>query len=343
MAGLTLAGFLAAAAVIWSPIASADGRALEIDVWSSHGDNARVNRGEPVDIYFETSKRARVIVYGIDAEGWVHVLYPTYSWKDNCVRPGRTYRVASRCSESLRCGPDGLVLVGAVAARERFPLARWFDCGETVVFCGDRSWCLPECPPTGRVIGRVVGDPFEAVWAIEDRLVPHCHRDRDFAADLSWYTIGPAGCHTRVVWVDRDRCWDWDPDLHISLGVGVHWDWPRRVIRHCVRPCDDRWVRLQGRCDIPEPSEQLKWKEVAAKKPKKEWNKSSAPNVIQGREQEVERKTKPAMKKEAMTGKPDAAGTRYKSIEKSKKTPARQTDEKSTARVASASKTKKRK
>lgn len=297
--GLAIAAVGVAGAIVSAPVAAAHARPLEVDIWTSHGEDAVVCPGQPVDIYFQTTKRARVVVYAIDTDGWVRLLHPAYVGQDPTVRGRRTYRVRGRGVDALSEAPGGFVLVGVVAARERFPVAHWFECRDVVVFCEDGSWNTTRTVRDPHVIGRVAGDPFDAVWAIEETLVPSSISERGVAADLCWYSIGSRVHSPWYVYVERNR-FDCGPEFCLSLGLGFVFDWPRCVIRTCSKPCYEGRRSTLPVCEVREPKERWKWKAASGEISKESRNKKAVSNVLQS-------ETSKALREKSGAGKKDQA------------------------------------
>ncbi len=318
---------LVAALAAWLPTATAEARPLEIDVWTDRGDDGVVYAGEPVDVFFRTSKRARVIVYAVDADGWVHILFPTRAWEDETVRGARDYRIPGERVDALFRSPDRMVVIGAVAARNRLHADRWFDGDRTTVFCGDDSWVFPERPPYGAVIGRVVGDPFKAVWAIEDALLPPGTRDDDFAVDLCWFFTDTGGFRPRCIVVGGRPRWECDPRFHLVFNLGAGFDWPRSVIRPGVhRVCRTPSSPIPTACEVRRPPDGFKWKEIKEKNTKKEWNQTGDSCVLVSERRKKGPSVLPDGKKAGSGAKPegtpkrsDSSGTKKKSSSTSNK------------------------
>lgn len=90
---------------------------LDVQVWVDRGEGSRYRVGDPIEIYFRTNRDAHVVLYDIDTEGFVRVLFPEGPRESGYVRGGRTYRVpGSRRFEYFVTGPSGIEYVEAVAS-----------------------------------------------------------------------------------------------------------------------------------------------------------------------------------------------------------------------------------
>jgi len=298
--------------------ASADGRPLEIDVWTSSGEDALVSIGEPVDLCFRANMRARVIVYAVDTDGWVHVVYPAERWEDNTVQGGRTYRLRNIWPGALARGPYGMVLVGAVGAREVLPAAHGFGYGDAWVFCDGESWPVSDAVPSPDVIGRVVGDPFEAVWAIEQVLAPDNCRDRGFAADFCWFHLGRRVYRPSYVCI-ADR--DWGADVCVSVDLGWVLGWPGCVCdfhRRPRPPC--RGVPV---CEATGPVVRTRWKSGYEGAQQKTCNKTANSCVIESERTRAPGDERPTGKKNEAGRKPREGEVRLKERDSRGESPAR--------------------
>ncbi|GEM_PF-2341244 len=278
--GAFLIALAVAAAAVCSSIASAEARDLEVEVWTNHGDEAVVFAGDPVDIYLRTNRGASVIVYAVDTDGWVHILFPSRSWEDGRIRGDRTYRICGSRVDGLFDDFEGLVVIGAVATRKRLPVARWLEREMMLVFRDQHTWVVSEAPPCRAVIGRVVGDPFEAVWAIEDALLPGGGRGA-VAADFCWFSVETVCPRPTCIVIDGRPRWRCHPRFHLVFDFGVCLDWPRAVVRTCVH-------RMHRKPSCPAPGaggvrsvgDRVRWKEKNEKNSQKEWNQEDNPCVL---------------------------------------------------------------
>ena len=82
--------FAACALLVALPVASS-ARTLGVEVWTDRGDDAVYQSGEAMQVKVRASDDAYLLVYEIDSEGGITVLYP---WRrsSNLVEGHRTYR-----------------------------------------------------------------------------------------------------------------------------------------------------------------------------------------------------------------------------------------------------------
>ncbi|MCK4233672.1 DUF4384 domain-containing protein [candidate division WOR-3 bacterium] len=93
---------------------------LEIDVSVDKGDEAVYYDEEPIFISFRTTENAYVIIYDIDTDGNLHLIFPEREEGRGFIRANRTYQIpADNDDYSLRIkGPPGEEFICAVASTE---------------------------------------------------------------------------------------------------------------------------------------------------------------------------------------------------------------------------------
>lgn len=100
-----------------------DNQPLRVNVWHGDGQDEVYRRGEAVRISFETNQDAYAVVYRIDAEGEVTVLWPRSRFDDGFVFGGHTYVLPTAGAPRLRAGPEeGVEYVEAVVSVYPFDL-----------------------------------------------------------------------------------------------------------------------------------------------------------------------------------------------------------------------------
>ncbi len=100
---------------------------LEVDVWLDRGNGAAYNPDDAIIVYFEANRPSYVVVYGIDTDGYVHILYPYYPGMDNYVAGHQTYSIPGGGFDMALYvdEPVGMGYVEAVASEEPFLLDDW--------------------------------------------------------------------------------------------------------------------------------------------------------------------------------------------------------------------------
>ena len=227
--GLTLLGLL-----VMAPAAEA-ARGLDVEVWTGRGDDAVYQPGDALEVRARASDDAYLLVYEIDAEGYVRLLYP-YRGGSGFIEGRRTYSVPpERANVDLivQRGPVGQCYVVAVASRERFLELPWYlrpyDLqAEEVGYEGMRD---DEEGITAE--GRIVGDPFVVMEKIRRRVVGRAEEPEAFATGYASYYVHQEVRYPRYLCYDchRPGRWAWwsgfDPYYtHCSVfDFRVNWSW----------------------------------------------------------------------------------------------------------------------
>ncbi len=232
--GGTVLAVLLAVACLGATGASARGRALGVDVWTDRGDDAVYQPGDAMQVKARTTDDTYLLVYEIDAEGRISVLYP---WRraGAVVEGHRTYRLPPQDSryELVVDQTVGQGFLVAIASREPFRSLPWY---------------LRPFDPQGETIGyedqhaeeegfdedgAVVGDPMVAMERIRRRVLQHPEDTDLFATSYATYYVGHQVRYPRYLCSDchRPGQWAWwngfDP-YYTRCSVfdfRVNWNW----------------------------------------------------------------------------------------------------------------------
>uniref|UniRef100_A0A832I228 DUF4384 domain-containing protein n=1 Tax=Eiseniibacteriota bacterium TaxID=2212470 RepID=A0A832I228_UNCEI len=215
--------------------ATAAARALGVEVWTNRGNDAVFQPGEGMQIKVRTSDDAYLLVYEIDAEGAVRVLWPWHG-ASGFAEGRRTYRLPPEGSgvQLVVEGPVGQGYVVAIASERPFRALPWYlrpydpRAEEVGYFHGEED---EEDGITAE--GRIVGDPFVAMERIRRRVLDAPEDDRSFATAYASYYVGHAVRYPRYLCNDchRPSRWAWwdgfDPYYtHCSVfDFRVNWSW----------------------------------------------------------------------------------------------------------------------
>ncbi|HOX26623.1 MAG TPA: DUF4384 domain-containing protein [Candidatus Krumholzibacteria bacterium] len=203
--------------------ASADARyreqSLRVSVWLNKDADEVYRRGEALEVTFQTNEDAYAVIYHIDVDGLVEVIWPTSRFSDGFVFGGHQYRLPSRDGDRLRTGDDeGVGYFQAVVSRYPFDLR-------------DLELDFHHEQGDGRFEYYVAGDPFlamnevtYAVTGLEDAseyvvtnyASYYVHRQVDHPRYLC------SQCHDDDVAYEpyRDTC-----TVNIRFDYGWHNDW----------------------------------------------------------------------------------------------------------------------
>lgn len=96
---------------------------LRVNVWHDRQEDEVYERGEAVRIHFETNADAYTVVYRIDAEGEVSILWPRSRFDDGFVFGHHTYNLPAPGSKRIRvAGEEGVEYVQAIVSAYPFDL-----------------------------------------------------------------------------------------------------------------------------------------------------------------------------------------------------------------------------
>jgi hypothetical protein len=204
-------GGLVTAALIASP-AAALATGLGVELWTDRGDRAIYHAGERMDLHVRTSQDAFLLVYEIDTEGMVRVLYP-YRGSRGYVDGGRTYDLPpAEMNADLIVEPTvGQSYIVAIASAEPFNELPWYlqpyDAqAQPVGYEPDRD---DDDGITAE--GRIVGDPFVAMERIRRRVLNDPDDERGFGTEYTTYYVHDQVRYPRYVCYDchRPGRWAW--------------------------------------------------------------------------------------------------------------------------------------
>lgn len=171
---------------------------LDVDVWVNKDEGGVYRPGESMRIYFRTSADAYVLLYNIDTEGYIHLIYPYGPSDRPFVEGGVTSVVPSRSDpyELAADGPPGMEYVVALASPVPFRDLPWYL---SVTDQGDRSDEGGEGDDTDQ--GYVVGDPYVGMERLNRRIVPPGH-ENDVASSDTYFYIDRRVDYPRYVCAD---------------------------------------------------------------------------------------------------------------------------------------------
>jgi hypothetical protein len=96
---------------------------LRVNVWVDKDDDDVYRKGEPIAVTFQTGDDAYAVVYHIDTDGRVEILWPTTRYSDGFAFGGHRYKLPSREAGRLRAAEsEGVGYIEAVVSRYPFDL-----------------------------------------------------------------------------------------------------------------------------------------------------------------------------------------------------------------------------
>jgi hypothetical protein len=221
----------------------ASAASLAVSVSTDRGDNAVYEPGDKVEIQARCSSDANLLVYDIDAEGYIHVLFP-HGGNGGLVAGQQTIMIPDeKASDQLVVqGPVGQGYIVAVASTAPFKDLPWYlrpynPQAEGVGYVGGPDSSEEEQEGVTRD-GKIVGDPFVAIERIRRRVLSDPEDREVFATSYVSYYVHEQVAYPRYVCDDCHRpghyaWWDgFDPyyascsvvDLRVNFGW--YWGWP---------------------------------------------------------------------------------------------------------------------
>ncbi|HEU4941344.1 MAG TPA: DUF4384 domain-containing protein, partial [Candidatus Eisenbacteria bacterium] len=181
LAGVALLGAAPAYAVTAVPTQSIrQSSRFQIDVWINREEGGVYRPGESMRVFFRSNADAYVLVYNIDTEGYIHLVYPFGPSDPVRVEGGRAYRVPARHDpyDLVADGPAGMEYVVAVASRHPFQDLPWYLSGRDA----DRDEYDDELDS-----GQIVGDPYVGIERLNSRIIAPGAEDESDATETYFY------------------------------------------------------------------------------------------------------------------------------------------------------------
>lgn len=234
-----VSGAACAIAALLVAASAATARPLSVEVWTDRGDDAVYTPGEVMQVKARTNDDAYLLVYEIDSEGRITVLFP-FRRGSGMVEGRSTLRLPPEDSryELTVESETGQGYLVAVASREPFRELPWYlrpfdPQGEDIGYEGrhDEIEGFDED-------GRVLGDPTVAIERIRRSVLGQSAELDAFATSYATYYVGHQVRYPRYICYDchRPNHWSWwdgfDP-YYTSCSVvdfRVNWNW-------CWGPC----------------------------------------------------------------------------------------------------------
>jgi len=217
---------------------------MRVNVWHDEQDDV-YSKGENVRALFETNQDAYVVVYRIDSEGEVTILWPRSRFDDGSIYSGHTYNLPAPGAPRIRAGSEnGVEYIEAILSA--YP----FDLRELQVDFHhenlDIQWDY-----------YVAGDPFLAINEVNFAVTGLEDPEDYIVTNYTSYYVGREVEHPRYLCTQchdvnqyhpyRDNCqinvhydYGWDNDWYVSYGFYPAYYYP---VYYYVDPWTSRpWV-----------------------------------------------------------------------------------------------------
>ena len=193
---------------------------FHVDIWTDRGEASVYYPGDRLRVYFQPTHDCFVVVYSIDTEGNISVLYPYDYTDDPFVHGGRTRRIPDAWDhhDLLVSGPSGIEYIVAVASVRPMTIPHW------------RRYHDTRYEPVPGLSDHITGDPYEGMLHMTDLLIPAEHREYGYVTNSTYFYV------ERRVWYPRYMCYDchwprpvyFHPYVDVCVGfeiVIVDYDW----------------------------------------------------------------------------------------------------------------------
>lgn len=227
---------------------SAVGPEAYVEVWTNKGEGEIYNRGEAIDIFVEPSFDAYVLVYTIDTDGYIDVVFPYDCRDDGFLVGGKTYRIVTGKSDGYYAqGSKGVAYVRAVASATPFRRLYWPGCPGYERYAEEVSW-TSFADYWGPALPRqIYGDPYIAMQSIDEFICWDSVNTGAVSVGYTYYYVMEvverpvyyvrAGWYWPHTWYWP--CWDvywnacWDACWGVSIRIGSWYP--------CGSPCGWSW------------------------------------------------------------------------------------------------------
>ena|SRR6267378_1599703 len=231
IAALVLAGSLSVVAFADEP------HQVGVEIWTDRGNDAVYQPGDVLQVRARTTTDAYLLIYEIDSEGYVRMLFPVRG-QTGLVSAHETYDVppSSNDQQLVVQNPTGVDYIVAIAAPQPIENLPWYlrpyDIqGDNVGYVNEPKEGEDDQGVTSD--GKIVGDPFVAMERIRRRVLPNPNDDATFATAYTTYYVHEQVRYPRYICNDCHRpgqwaWWDgWDPYYsHCSVvDFRVNWSW----------------------------------------------------------------------------------------------------------------------
>lgn len=209
-------------------------RGLGVEVWTDRGSEAIYQPGDRMEIRTRATDDAYLLVYEIDSEGYVHVLFP-YRGRNGMIEGRTTYRVPDEDAdvELVVEKATGQGYIVAIASDEPFGDLPWYlrpynPVAEEIGYAGEAD---DEEGITGE--GRIVGDPFVQMERIRRRVLEDPNDRNSFSTAYTSYYVHEQVRYPRYICYDchRPGRWQWWDDFDpyytscSTFDFRINWSW----------------------------------------------------------------------------------------------------------------------
>jgi hypothetical protein len=233
-------GSVIAVALCWVSVCQASaGVSPSVDIWMDRAEGSTYTMGERARIFVRPVDDCYLIVYEIDTDGYLRVLFPHDPFDEGYVAGGRIYRLGRDGSRQYYVtGPTGVAYIHVVASYKPFRRVYWHGCDGYENFTYDVTWsgfhdywgCA--LPP------RVYGDPYIAMQTIDEFICLDALTLGGVWADFTYFYVGERVRYPRYICYD---CHGFHPHFRPYRDACIGFSISFVDCDPCYRPCSWWW------------------------------------------------------------------------------------------------------
>ncbi|MFC1800105.1 DUF4384 domain-containing protein [Candidatus Eisenbacteria bacterium] len=183
-----------------------------VEIWTDRGTGSVYVPGERVDVFMQPAYDCFVIVYDIDTDGNLRLLFPYDSRDDGFVRGGEIYRLGMGRSGGYRVtGPSGVEYVHVLSSFEPFRPVYWHGQAGYASYAHDATWRGFSDYWGAAVPPRVFGDPYVAMQSINEFICYDALEAGIAFADFTYFYVEHRVSYPRYLCYD---CHGYQPAFH---------------------------------------------------------------------------------------------------------------------------------
>ncbi len=195
------------------------GESPYVEIWSDRGDGAIYHAGELAEICIRPAQDCYIIVYEIDTDGYLRLLFPQDCYGDGFVRAGHIYRIGRGAHARFYVsGPSGIAYIHVIASYEPFRRLYWNGCRGYETYGYEVSWGNFNDYWGCALPSRVYGDPYIAMETIDEFICPDLIEEGLVWADFTYFYVDARVPYPRYVCYD---CHGFNPHIRPYTSVCV--------------------------------------------------------------------------------------------------------------------------
>ncbi len=250
------------------------GGSPRVDISVGGGVGAVFFPGDSPDLWIIADRDCYVIVYEIDSEGYLRVLYPKSPYDNGFIRGNRPYRLSRPGSSRYYVsGPPGVVYLHVLASPRPFRRIYWDGCDGYAKLSIGVSWDNFDAYVGCVLPPRVYGDPYVAMQTIDEFICADMIEAGIVWADFVYFYVGHRVDYPRYLCYDchgfgcpfdpyYDVCFRFTINIVNPRPVCSSWCWwwwctPKRVYCGPRYVCIERQSHYWDKRDRPQV---YKWK-----------------------------------------------------------------------------------